>query len=260
MTPSSLAQPRKRVGGEAAARVDGGGARLRLLDPGFGGRALGRRQLRKLGDRAGEIVPRRHPRGARDATRCSIAFGLADRAHAHQLLGVDLQPLQEVLARRGSGRTRRSPQRRRKLRELERERADTGHARGRERFERRELGGIGAKRLHRRELWRERLAALDRGLERVRREGETERAVTARRGGGADGRTFGELGFERLVAALKRGDALVEAVEIAAREGSAHLLPKRRDRRGGIVALRARVAGGSGSVVAAAAERADGIG
>src|SRR5215831_15769700 len=38
-TPSSLAEPRERVGGEAAARVDGGEARLHALDPGLGRRA-----------------------------------------------------------------------------------------------------------------------------------------------------------------------------------------------------------------------------
>ena len=52
----SLAEPRERVGGEAAARVDGGGARLHALDPGFGRRARIGRKLSQLGRHAGKIA------------------------------------------------------------------------------------------------------------------------------------------------------------------------------------------------------------
>src|SRR5215469_12439558 len=51
---ASLAEPRERVGSEAAACVDCGGARLRVLDPALGRRARIGRKLRQLGDRAGK--------------------------------------------------------------------------------------------------------------------------------------------------------------------------------------------------------------
>src|SRR5262249_28655034 len=45
---TSLAEPRERIGGEAAARVDRGDARLRALDPGLGRRARVGRKLSQL--------------------------------------------------------------------------------------------------------------------------------------------------------------------------------------------------------------------
>src|SRR5262249_62394873 len=50
---ASLAEPRERVGREAAARVDRGGARPRGPDPGLGPRARRGRQARQLPPPAG---------------------------------------------------------------------------------------------------------------------------------------------------------------------------------------------------------------
>src|SRR5262249_57446527 len=63
---ASLAEPRERVGGEAAARVDGGDARLHALDPGLGRRARIGRKLAQLGRSTREIAPRGLGLAARD--------------------------------------------------------------------------------------------------------------------------------------------------------------------------------------------------
>src|SRR6188474_1371952 len=95
--PRSLAEPREGVGGEAAARVERGGARLHLGDPGLVRRARRGRQLGELGLRTGEILLRRLAFETR-RNRGGVGAGdLIGRTHAHALLGIALQPLEEAL-------------------------------------------------------------------------------------------------------------------------------------------------------------------
>src|SRR6266508_1311665 len=99
--PTSLPQRGKGVGGEAAAGVDGGGARLRLLDPGLGRGARGGRERGQLGERAGKIGLRGPHLDAADDRRRIAAGDFLDRADAHQLLGARLQPVEETTFARG---------------------------------------------------------------------------------------------------------------------------------------------------------------
>src|SRR5205823_13730367 len=194
--PTSLAEFCERVGGEAAARVTRGGRRLRALDPGLGGRARLRRQLRHLGKRAGNIAARTFGLAAREDRGGVAPWRLVDAADADEFLGICLQFAQHALARHG-GRL----QRRRKFGELALERRGRWHAGRRERLERRDEFRIAAERLDGRERARKRLAALDRGVERIRGEREANGAIAA---------------FHRLLAALDPRHAVGQGLELAA--------------------------------------------
>src|SRR5207253_7458557 len=112
---------------------------------------------------------------------------------------IRLQFSEHTLARHG-GRL----QRRRKFGELARERRGRWHAGRRERLERGDEFWIAAERLDGRERGRKRLAALDRGVERIRGEREAHSTVAA---------------FHRLLAALDRRQAVGQGFKLAAHAG-----------------------------------------
>src|SRR5262245_39779841 len=100
---ASLAEPRERVGGAAAARVDRGDARLRALDPGLGPCAGSGWNVARLRHRAGKIAASGLGLAAREDRGAVAAGRLVDAADAHELLGVELQPAQHAVARRRLG-------------------------------------------------------------------------------------------------------------------------------------------------------------
>src|SRR5690349_7638287 len=121
---ASLAQPRERIGGEAAARIDGGLPRLNARGPGLRAHAGVRRELTQFGRRAGNVAARRLRLGAHDDRAGIAARGRIDAAHLDELLRIRLQPRQHALARRRGRRLQRG----RKLGELARERRRRRHA------------------------------------------------------------------------------------------------------------------------------------
>src|SRR5260370_3216930 len=162
---ASIAECRVRGGGEAAARGERGGRRLRALDPGVGSRARLRRKLRQLGERAGNIAARDFRLAAGKDRGAVVPGRLIDAADADELFRIRLQLAEHTLARRSG-----SLQRRRKCRKLARERAGRGHTGRRKRLEHGNELRIGTERLDGGEIARKQLAAVDRGVERIRRQ------------------------------------------------------------------------------------------
>src|SRR5262245_48962514 len=235
---ASLAQPGEGIGGEAPARVARGDRRLRALDPSLRRRARLRGKLRQFRKPPGNIAARNFCLAAGKNRGRVAARRLVDAADADQFFRVHRELAEHALARCGGGLTRR-----RKARELARQRRSRGHAGSRERLERGNEFWIAAERLHGGELGRKGLPALDRAVERVRGEREPHRTIAALR---------------RLLAALDRRHAVPQGFKLAAHGGGriGNFLRKLGERRGAGVGPRARLARGGKGLLAAAAERA----
>ena len=209
-----------------------------------------RRQLGKLGERAGKISLQSALLDAREDGGRIVTRRLIKRADAYQPLGIGLQTIQETaLARRGSGCLRERIGQRHELAPERRRRGQTGRG---ERLERGERSSIARKLLGGCQLGREGIATLDRRIQCRRRDGESNRPIA-----GLANAALGKLGLHRADQALERRDPIHRCVEIAGAAEPRHLLRQLRHRRRSRTSLLARIARNEVDVIGATRHHSD---